>query len=154
MSSLSFALSKLNGNIIVKCKLLLGIGAVLLLLAAACQPNKPNVITSSSASMKQLEGTWLASHEENQGDTLVYRPNTYAFPPARGRTGFTLKPYGRFEQFDIAPTDGLAGRPGTWAADGPTRLHVHLTDGQEPDYNLEIIALDKKQMVLRVRRLP
>ncbi len=35
MSSLSFALSKLNGNIIVKRKLLLGIGAVLLLLAAA-----------------------------------------------------------------------------------------------------------------------
>ena len=123
-----------------------------LLLAAACQPNKPAIVASSPASMKQLEGTWLASREENRGDTLVYRPNTYNFPPARGRTGFALKPYGRFEQFDIAPTDGLAGRPGTWTADGNTRLRIHLTDGQSPDYTLEIIALEKQ--VLKLRQLP
>ena len=123
-----------------------------LLLAAACQPNKPAVVTSSPASMKQLEGTWLASHEENRGDTLVYRPNTYRFPPARGRTGFAVKPYGRFEQFDIAPTDGLAGRPGTWTPSGNTRLRIHLTDGQTPDYTLEIISLGQK--VLKLRQLP
>ena len=122
-----------------------------LLLAAACQPNKPAVVTSSPASMKQLEGTWLASHEENRGDTLVYRPNTYRFPPARGRTGFAVKPYGRFEQFDIAPTDGLAGRPGTWTPSGNTRLRIHLTDGQTPDYTLEIISLGQK--VLKLRQL-
>ena len=122
------------------------------LLAAACQPNKPAIVASSPASMKQLEGTWLASHEETRGDTLVYRPNTYTFPPARGRTGFALKPYGRFEQFDIAPTDGLAGRPGTWTADGDTRLRIHLTDGQSPDYTLEIISLDKQ--VLKLRQTP
>ena len=123
-----------------------------LLLAAACQPNKPNVITSSSASMKQLEGTWLASHEENRGDTLVYRPNTYKFPPTRGRTGFALKSYGRFKQFDIAPTDGLTGRPGTWTAAGNTRLRIHLTDGHSPDYTLEILSFDKQ--VLKLRQLP
>ena len=122
------------------------------LLAAACQPNKPAIVASSPASMKQLEGTWLASHEETRGDTLVYRPNTYAFPPARGRTGFALKPYGRFEQFDIAPTDGLAGRTGTWTANGSSRLRIHLTEGTEPDYTLEIISLEKQ--VLKLRRLP
>ena len=125
--------------------------SVLLLLAAACQPEKPAVVTSSPASMKQLEGTWLVSHEENRGDTLVYRPNTYNFPPARGRTGFALKPFGRFEQFDIAPTDGLQGREGSWTADGNTRLRIHLTDGQSPDYTLEIISLDKQ--VLKLRQL-
>lgn len=123
-----------------------------LLLAAACQPNKPNVITSSPASMKQLEGTWLASHEESRGDTLVYRPNTYKFPPTRGRTGFALKSYGRFKQFDIAPTDGLTGRPGTWTAAGNTRLRIHLTDGYSPDYTLEILSFDKQ--VLKLRQLP
>lgn len=123
-----------------------------LLLAAACQSKKPGIVASSSTSMKQLEGTWLASHEENRADTLVYRPNTYKFPPARGRTGFALKPFGRFEQFDIAPTDGLQGREGTWTADGDTRLRIHLTDGQSPDYTLEIISLDKK--VLKLRQLP
>ena len=120
----------------------------LLLLAATCKPHRPAAIPS----MKQLEGTWLVSREENSGDTLVYRPNTYAFPPSRGRTGFAVKPYGRFEQFDIAPTDGLAGHPGTWTADGPTRLRIHLAEGQEPDYTLEIISLENQ--VLKLRRLP
>ena len=82
----------------------------------------------------------------------MYRPNTYKFPPSRGRTGFAIKPFGRFEQFDIAPGDGLAGRPGSYTADGNARLRIHLTDKQEPDYTLEIISLDKK--VLRLRRLP
>ena len=122
----------------------------LLLLAATCQQRKSAaVVTLSPATMKQLEGTWLASREENHGDTLVYRPNTYKFPPARGRTGFAIKSFGRFEQFDIAPTDGLAGRPGTWTADGDTRLRIHLTDDQEPDYTLEIISLDKQALKLR-----
>lgn len=125
----------------------------LLLLAATCQEHKSNAVATSSASpMKQLEGTWLNSQEEAKGDTLVYRPNTYKFPPARGRTGFSIKPFGRFEQFDIAPTDGLAGRPGTWTAVGDTRLLIHLADGQEPNYTLEVISLDKQ--VLKLRRLP
>jgi hypothetical protein len=123
----------------------------LLLLAAACQQQKPAVVTSSPASMKQLEGTWLASQEENHGDTLVYRPNNYRFPPARGRTGFAIKPFGQFEQFDIAPTDGLAGREGTWTAEGDNRLIIHLEDGQTPNYTLEILALKNKVLELRRR---
>ena len=101
--------------------------------------------------MKQLEGTWLLSQEETKGDTLVYRPNTYKFPPARGRTGFKIGPYGRFEQYDIAPTDGLTGREGTWTADRSNRLLIHLNDEQTPTYTLEIISYNKK--ALRLRRL-
>jgi hypothetical protein len=120
----------------------------LLLLSATCQQRKPAVVTPTA--MKEFEGTWLASHEETSGDTLVYRPNTYNFPPARGRKGFAIKPYGRFVQYDIAPTDGLAGRPGTWTADGATRLKIHLDDSSEPDYTLEVVALEHQ--VLRVIR--
>jgi hypothetical protein len=125
----------------------------LLLPAAACQQRQPAVI-SSPASMKKLEGTWLSSHEENVGDTLVYRPNTYRFPPARGRTGFSFEEFGRFEQFDIAPTDGLTGHPGTWVIDGKNtgKVRIHLTEGQEPDYDLEVISLKNK--VLKLRKLP
>ena len=122
------------------------------LLAATCQPHRPDGAGAAAVpSMKQLEGTWLISREENTGDTLVYRPNTYAFPPSRGRTGFAIKPYGRFEQFDIAPTDGLAGRPGTWKADTTSRLRIHLTDGREPDYTLEILSLENEVLKLRRR---
>lgn len=123
----------------------------LLLLTAACQQRRPAVHVISPASMKQLEGTWLSSREEDRDDTLVYRPNTHWFPPTRGRTGFTIKTFGRFEQFDVAPTDGLIVHSGTWTPTGPTRLHIHLTDGQDPDYTLEIISLEKQ--VLKLRRL-
>ncbi|WP_345117826.1 hypothetical protein [Hymenobacter algoricola] len=101
--------------------------------------------------MKQLERTWLHSQEEDQGDVRVYRPNTYAFPPARGRTGFQFDHNGLFTQFDIAPTDGLEGRKGQWKADGSTRVSITLDDKRDPDYQLEIVSLDKD--VLKVRRV-
>lgn len=119
----------------------------LLLAAATCQQRR----TAPAASSKELQGTWLQSPEENRGDTLVYRPNTYKFPPSRGRTGFAIGPAGRFTQFDVAPTDGLAGHDGTWTAPDPAHLRVHLADGSTPDYSLEIISLHKG--VLWLRRL-
>lgn len=120
----------------------------LLLFAAACPQHKPVAPTAPPA-LAGLEGTWLNLHEENRGDTLVYRPNTYRFPPARGRTGFRIGPYGRFVQYDIAPTDGLEGRPGNWtAAPTGTALRIHLIDNQQPDYTLEILSLDHGVMTL------
>ncbi|WP_201981472.1 hypothetical protein [Hymenobacter rubidus] len=123
---------------------------LVLLLAVACHQQKPAIVTTSPTSMKQLEGTWLSSLEDNQGDTLAYRLNTHTFKSAQHRTGFAIRPYGRFEQFDIAPAGGLTGRPGTWTPDGPTGLRIHLQDGQTPDYTLEVLALQKQ--VLKLRR--
>lgn len=125
---------------------------LLALLAAACQQHRPEILTASPTSMKQLEGCWLLAAEENSGDTLVYRPNTYGFPPVRGRTGFTLQEYGRFEQFDAVATGGLRGRDGTWTIARNNHLRIHLTDRQSPDYTLEILSFQKKKRVLRVRR--
>ena len=121
--------------------------AVLALAAASCQPRRPDFLP---ASPDDMQGTWLQSDEENRGDTLVYRPNTHKFPPGRERTGFAIGPAGRFTEFDIAPTDGLDGREGTWTAPDPAHLRIHLADGSTPDYTLEIISLHKG--VLEVRR--
>lgn len=130
----------------------------LVALLAACEQQRhpAAVITSSPASMKQLEGTWLQSQEENSDDTLVYRPNTYRFPPTRGRTGFRIGSYGRFEQYDIAPTDGLTARDGTWTAAGDNRLRIHLSDKRTPDYTFEILSLTNRsqQKMLKLRRQP
>lgn len=41
--------------------------------------------------------TWLHSYEEDTETELEYRPETpenFAFPPSRGRTGFTFLPNG------------------------------------------------------------
>ena len=116
-----------------------------LLLAATCQPG------SKAAAMKQLERTWLHAHEEDQDGIQVYRPNTYAFPPSRGRTGFAFDHNGLFTQFDIAPTDGLEGRKGKWSAENDHTLRITLDDKKDPDYKLEIVSMNKD--MLKVKRI-
>lgn len=115
----------------------------ILFLAATC--------TRSNINLRKLEGTWLHAHEEDQEGVLVYRPNTYAFPPSRGRTGFAFDRAGLFTQYDIAPTDGLEGHEGTWKLDGDNTVLISLDAKQEPDYRLEIVSLENN--VLKVRRL-
>ena len=120
--------------------------AALPLLAATCQSaDKPTL----PPSLKLLQGTWLHSREEDQGDTMVYRTNTYKFPPSRGRTGFAIGPFGRFTQYDIAPTDGLQGQPGTWTLLNGNRLLIQLSDSQTPAYELEVLRLEGKKMWVR-----
>ncbi|MBC6990644.1 MULTISPECIES: lipocalin family protein [Hymenobacter] len=116
------------------------------LLAGTCKPD-----THKMAEFKELEGTWLHAHEEDQGDVRVYRPNTYSFPPSRGRTGFSFTHNGLFTQYDIAPTDGLEGRKGTWTAEGDRIIRISLDDKRDPDYKLEILSLENN--VLKVRRI-
>lgn len=116
------------------------------LLAATCRPDP-----SSSPQLKHLERTWLHAQEEDQGDVWVYRPNTYSFPPSRGRTGFSFDHNGLFTQYDIAPTDGLEGREGTWQAENGHTIHISLEDKRDPDYTLEIVSLQKD--LLKVRRV-
>lgn len=125
------------------------VGLVFLLgwgLLAGCRERGPNSLPPAVA---KLEGTWLHSVEESRDDTLVYRANFYNFPPHQRRTGFRIGPFGRFTQFDLAPAGGLIARPGTWVPDGPSFLRIHLHEGQQPDYTLELLSLKKK--VLRLR---
>lgn len=119
----------------------------MLLLAGTCNPDS----RASSPKLKQLEGTWLHAHEEDQEGISVYRPNTYAFPPSRGRTGFQFDHNGLFTQYDIAPTDGLEGRKGQWKVEGNNTVRISLDDKKDPEYKLEIVSLENG--VLKVRRL-
>lgn len=119
-----------------------------LLLAATCKPESQSGRLPPNP--KQLEGTWLHAHEEDQADVLVYRPNTYAFPPSRGRTGFAFERNGLFTQYDIAPTDDLEGHKGRWKVQKDNTLLINLDDQPESGYVLEVVSLENK--VLKVRR--
>ena len=119
-----------------------------LLLAATCKPESQSARLPPN--LKQLEGTGLHAHEEDQADVLVYRPNTYAFPPSRGRTGFAFERNGLFTQYDIAPPDGLEGHKGRWKMQNDHTLLISLDDKQEPDYTLDVVSLENN--VLKVRR--
>ena len=62
----------------------------------------------------------MHSHEEDSGDELVFRPASYDFPPARGRTGFDLRPDGSLVEHGIGATDKRTQSAGRWQLDGDT----------------------------------
>ena len=98
--------------------------------------------------------TWLHSYEEDEDNIQVYRPNTYDFPPSRGRTGFALEREGVAKQYVIAPADGLEEHLGLWEYKDKNTVLVHIQGNGHPEqrYTMEVVSL--KENVLKVRIKP
>lgn len=94
--------------------------------------------------------TWLNSHEEDSADVKTYRPNSFDFPPSRGRTGFMIQEDGRFIRYGIAPTDGLEEQPGKWEAKGKNRLRVTFENPQHEPEELDIVSVSAE--IIKIRR--
>ncbi|QCR25202.1 hypothetical protein [Pontibacter sp. SGAir0037] len=119
----------------------------LFLLAVTCKKSK--------LESELLQKTWLHSYEEDQGDIMTFRPNTFDFPPSRGRTGFTMEKDGIIRQYEIAPADGLEEVTGHWELEGQDTILVKFDreeQSPEQDYRIKILSL--KDQVLKIRRLP
>jgi hypothetical protein len=102
---------------------------------------------------KQVYKHWIHSHEEDQGDVKVFRPQGYEFPPSRGRAGFEIRQDGVFIDHPIAPADGNESIPGKWENLGSHRLKVMFP--KHPDrsaFVLEIISCDGQ--TLKLKRKP
>jgi hypothetical protein len=99
-----------------------------------------------------FDKTWLHAYEEDQEDVKTYRPNTYNFPPSRGRTGFALEKNGTFRLYAIAPTDGLEEHIGHWEMLNDKELRITFKDQESEDFNLELIAVTEE--MIKARRLP
>ena len=78
-----------------------------------------------------LVGHWLHSREEDTAQASTYRPASYAFPPARGRTGYQFYPDGRLTYYGIAAGDGSAQRAGRWTTESSDGVTIAV-DGSEP----------------------
>ena len=96
--------------------------------------------------------TWLHAVEEDSAEVEVYRPNTYAFPPSRGRTGFSLSANGTFRLFSIAPTDGLEEHPGRWKKISNDLLRISFEGEQPEGFDLQIISLTPD--LLKIKKIP
>lgn len=131
----------------------LALGATTLLLTAQQCNSGPKTTTKADAKtgagtaveLTTLQRTWLHSHEEDHGDTLVFRPNTYAFRPSRGRTGFEIGSGGVLTQYDIAPTDGLERRMGKWRLEG-TMFYATFPEKNSTDYSLRVLSLTPERL--------
>jgi hypothetical protein len=96
---------------------------------------------------------WFHSFEEDHDTLQVYRPESFDFPLARGRTGFGFSPDGKFEQYDIAPADGLEKTQGTWQLEPGNVVLVQLSNarhGRPVTYRIRIVSLEKGQLIVRL----
>src|SRR4051794_28219867 len=65
-----------------------------------------------------LAREWVHSHEEDQGDTRVFRPASYVFPPSRGRERLDLREGGELMAQSPGPDDRSTRQHGSWSFDG------------------------------------
>lgn len=70
-------------------------------------------------------GRWVRSYEEAVQGAAVYRPESYPFPPARGRAAIEIHADGRFVDARIGPIEGSPPTLGRWTSvDGRTGTAV------------------------------
>jgi hypothetical protein len=80
--------------------------------------------------MKFPFGTWMRSQEEDKDPNagwLIYRPGSYPFPPARGRSGFMVRKDGKFALLGPSPSDRSDTAWGTWMQDKPGCLRISVS---------------------------
>ena len=73
---------------------------------------------------ESLHGNWIHSHEEDSGDEQVFRPPSFAFPPARvGRSSIELRPDGTYVEREPGPVDApVESGSGKWSLEGDRLL--------------------------------
>lgn len=124
------------------------LGPLLSLVLAACAGSTP-----AEAPLPPLDGAlfkhWMHSFEEDTASAKVYRPKGYAFPRARGREGFELKPDGVYIRYDIGRGDGSVAVKGTWKQIGPRLIEVRTADGAAASERLQILTYDDTVLTLR-----
>ena len=57
---------------------------------------------------------WVHSFEEDAGNDMVYRPDNYELPKARGRNGINLLQNGVLDRIHIGNNDVPDNTSGTW----------------------------------------
>ena len=103
----------------------------------------------ASTVAEHLIGTWMHSHEEDTTARAVYRPSTFSFPPARGRSGYEFHPDHSCTYIGISPRDGSAKSSCRWELRGDEHPEVVLsfTDGHQEV--LPIVSANHDQLVVR-----
>jgi hypothetical protein len=74
-------------------------------------------------------GTWMRSQEEDKNPNaswLMYRPDSYQFPPARGRSGVTVLKDGRFALLGPSAVDGQDTSWGTWKREAVNGMAISV----------------------------
>ena len=98
---------------------------------------------------EMLHQQWMHSREEDTDTEMVFRPASYDFPPARGRTGFELRPDGTLVEIGIGPTDRRQETEGTWQLEGDDQIALHRGGQSGAERTLRVVSVDKDRLIVR-----
>lgn len=93
---------------------------------------------------------WIHSREEDSDGKLIYRPEGYKFPLARGRTGFEIKEDGEFICYDIGPDDRSKKMTGHWWIEDSNKVQVEFEDKIHEPFMIEILSVENEILVVYV----
>ena len=133
-------------------KFLFSILASSTLLLAACSTDADE-ITPTKLETQLFGQLWLNSYEAKPDATPIYRPEGYVWPeppmrygvPFEGGDGFRLNADGTATYIAPGIGPGPTSHAAIWRRDDPAEavFWVHLNDNYRPDFQLEIVAVDK-----------
>ena len=95
-----------------------------------------------------LHQRWVHSYEEDTETESVYRPASYAFPPARGRTGFELLADKSCKTVGIAAADGSTVTDGIWEFEDEDALRIRI-NSQDESQVLTVVSINRDRLVIR-----
>ncbi len=95
---------------------------------------------------EKLVRVWFHSHEEDEGDRVVYRSQSYDFPRSRApRELLTVEPDGTVAFGKPGPADASTYRQGAWELAGD----VLTLSGAGGPQKYQIDSVDDEKLVLR-----
>jgi hypothetical protein len=98
-----------------------------------------------------IHGSWTHSHEEDQGDVLVYRPTgSFAFPPARGRDTLEFSEGGELTEHTPGANDRSHSAEGRWTALGMNQYRLEGT-ANTPGRVIEVV--EHTPEILKIRNM-
>ncbi len=99
-----------------------------------------------SFNLSHIHQKWLHSYEEDTPDTIILRPESYAFPPSRGRAGYELREGGEATRIAPGPADRRVYIPGTWSIDSSGLITMRF-EGRQTE-TLQVGSVEQNRLVL------
>lgn len=103
----------------------------------------------TDASATAIIGTWRHSHEEDTETETVFRPESFDFPPARGRVGYTFRKGGSCDYLGISPRDGTAKEECRWELTAGSKREIVITRSGGRREVLPVVTLGGEKLVVR-----
>jgi hypothetical protein len=96
-----------------------------------------------------LTRRWVHAHEEDSGDSLVFRPDSYKLPPSRGRRSFDLRADGALIDHRIGSDDRPRQETGSWRLTDTNDLELVPGEPGRRSTRMRVLEVSPDRLVIR-----